>query len=89
MSEEQKGAVAFKHNASFIDSIIQCLSQTPKITQYFLDNKHLVDINNNDELGYIATRYGILLQQIWSNKYDIIDSHYNPLPGIVRRIISE
>ena len=78
MDNKGKGIIALKYatDVSFINTIIQCLCQTPKLTEYFLNTDYLLDINQNEEMGYVAIRYATLLQQIWSNKYDIIDSNY-------------
>ena len=68
---DQKGIVGLKDSGknSFINAIIQCLAQTPTLTELFLNNAHQDDVNANNPLGYggrIAQSYVMLLQQIWS-----------------------
>ena len=66
-----KGIVGLQdtNNTSFINSIVQCLAQTPQLTQIFLNNDYQKDINKNNPLGYagnIAKSYALLLKEIWS-----------------------
>ena len=71
---EQRGVVGLisLNDSGFMNAIIQCLAQTPYLTQYFLNNKYLHDINKANPYGYkgkIAKIWGELLKQMFSNKY--------------------
>ncbi|KAK9513056.1 hypothetical protein O3M35_001336 [Rhynocoris fuscipes] len=66
-------------NTCFMNSVLQCMSNCPPITDYFLSNKHKRELNTTNPLGMkgeIARVYGELIQAIWSAKYETI----NPLP---------
>ena len=87
-NQKQRGVVGLKDlgNISFINTIIQCLAQSPQLTQIFLNNDYQQDINKNNPLGYsgrIAQTYAMLLQQICSNKQEIIE------PTLFKTIIQE
>jgi ubiquitin C-terminal hydrolase len=47
-----------------MNSTLQCLSNTPGLTDYFLEKKHIPQINRENPLGWggkVADAYGILL----------------------------
>ncbi|XP_062520293.1 ubiquitin carboxyl-terminal hydrolase 15-like [Corticium candelabrum] len=55
-------------NTCFMNSALQCLSNTPPLTKYFLDNIYRDDINRENPLGMkgkIAEAYGSLLLDLW------------------------
>jgi ubiquitin carboxyl-terminal hydrolase 15 len=50
-------------------SVIQCLSNSPLITDYFLRGEHVFDINTVSKMGtggQLAVDYGELMQEMWS-----------------------
>ncbi|CAG0921929.1 unnamed protein product [Notodromas monacha] len=56
-------------NTCFMNSVLQCMSNTPPVTAYFLSEKHLEELNRNNPLGTqgaLAVSYGDLLKVIWS-----------------------
>lgn len=57
-------------NTCFMNSALQCLSNTIPLTQYFLDGKHLKDLNVNNPLGTkgaaLALAYFDLLNEMWN-----------------------
>jgi ubiquitin C-terminal hydrolase len=56
----------------YMNSLITALSNTEKLSCFFLSNQHLKELNIENPLGYqgkIALEYGKLIQQIWSGKY--------------------
>ncbi|XP_073993837.1 ubiquitin carboxyl-terminal hydrolase 4-like isoform X2 [Rhodnius prolixus] len=66
-------------NTCFMNSVLQCMSNCPPITDYFLAGKHLLELNETNPLGMkgeIARVYGELIQAMWSGNY----ATANPLP---------
>ncbi|XP_032840238.2 ubiquitin carboxyl-terminal hydrolase 4 isoform X1 [Tyto alba] len=64
-------------NTCFMNSSLQCLSNTPPLTDYFLEDKYEAEINQNNPLGMrgeIAEAYAELIKQIWSGR----QSHVAP-----------
>lgn len=62
-------------NTCFMNSILQCLSNTPGLTQYFVDEKYVKEINKDNPLGCkgkIATEYANLIKEIWTKPHSVI-----------------
>ncbi|KAM4722665.1 ubiquitin carboxyl-terminal hydrolase 4 [Rhinophrynus dorsalis] len=56
-------------NTCFMNSALQCLSNTPPLTEYFLSDEYKKEINRENPLGMkgeIAVAYADLIRQIWS-----------------------
>ena len=56
-------------NTCFMNSAIQCVSNTIPLTQYFRKKMHMFELNRTNPLGmkgHIAKRYGDLITDIWS-----------------------
>lgn len=56
-------------NTCFMNSALQCLSNTPPLTNYILTDKFVEDINPNNPLGMhgeIARTYAELIKVMWS-----------------------
>lgn len=67
----EKGATGLNNlgNTCFMNAALQCVSNTRPLTQYFINNMHLYELNRNNPLGMkgiIAKRYGDLVQDLWS-----------------------
>ncbi|GAB6033494.1 Ubiquitin carboxyl-terminal hydrolase 15 [Chamberlinius hualienensis] len=59
-------------NTCFMNSAIQCLSNIPPLTQYFLDDHYWNELNTENPLGMrgeIAKAYAELIKIMWSGKY--------------------
>jgi ubiquitin carboxyl-terminal hydrolase 4/11/15 len=55
----------------FMNSALQCLSNVPELTEYFLRNEYIPHINHDNPLGMrgeIAKAYGELVHEMWSGK---------------------
>lgn len=53
----------------------QCLSNTPPLTEYFLNDKYQEELNFDNPLGMrgeIAKSYAELIKQMWSGKYSYV-----------------
>lgn len=56
-------------NTCFMNSALQCLSNTPELQQYFARNAHQDELNTDNPLGMggaLAMAYGRLVQSIWA-----------------------
>ncbi|EYC34286.1 hypothetical protein Y032_0001g339 [Ancylostoma ceylanicum] len=68
-----KGACGLQNlgNTCFMASALQCLSNVPELTEYFLSNRYVGDINEKNPLGThgeLARAYGDLLHNMWSGE---------------------
>lgn len=56
-------------NTCFMNSALQCVSNTRPLTLYFLSKMHMYELNRTNPIGmkgHIAKRYGDLIQELWS-----------------------
>ncbi|XP_076985438.1 ubiquitin carboxyl-terminal hydrolase 4 isoform X4 [Tamandua tetradactyla] len=64
-------------NTCFMNSALQCLSNTAPLTDYFLKDEYEAEINRDNPLGMkgeIAEAYAELIKQMWSGR----DGHVAP-----------
>jgi ubiquitin C-terminal hydrolase len=62
-------------NTCFMNSILQCLSNTQALTEFFLNENYKDQINYDNPLGNngkVALSYGKLVKEIWSNSYTLV-----------------
>uniref|UniRef100_A0A8C4GQQ6 Ubiquitin carboxyl-terminal hydrolase n=1 Tax=Dicentrarchus labrax TaxID=13489 RepID=A0A8C4GQQ6_DICLA len=62
-------------NTCFMNSAVQCLSNIPPLTEYFLKDKYTDELNEDNPLGMkgeIAKAYAELIKQLWSGKYSYV-----------------
>lgn len=56
-------------NTCFMNSALQCLSNTPQLTKWFLADNYKKDLNRDNPLGMkgqVAEAYGELVEKLWS-----------------------
>ncbi|XP_049622696.1 ubiquitin carboxyl-terminal hydrolase 15-like [Suncus etruscus] len=76
-NNEQPGLCGLSNlgNTCFMNSAIQCLSNIPSLTEYFLSDKYQEELNFDNPLGMggeIAKSYAELIKQIWSGKFSSV-----------------
>lgn len=74
---EVAGAVGLQNlgNTCFMNSILQCTSNTEALTQLFLTDEFKQHLNSDNPLGHggkLAVAYGKLIKDMWSNGYSKI-----------------
>ena len=60
-------------NSCFMNSVIQCLSNTLPVRDYFVNGRHLADINRDNPLGFkgeLAKAFSFLIRKLWSGEYE-------------------
>ncbi|KAK5600552.1 hypothetical protein CRENBAI_014782 [Crenichthys baileyi] len=68
-------------NTCFMNSALQCLSNTPPLTEYFLQSSYLEELNFTNPLGMkgeIAEAYADVVKQMWSGR------HYSVVPRVFK-----
>ncbi|CAN8017254.1 unnamed protein product [Ixodes persulcatus] len=56
-------------NTCFMNAAVQCMSNTPPLTEYFMEGRHLQELNHTNPLGMkgeIAKSYADLIRVMWS-----------------------
>ncbi|KAI9481305.1 MAG: hypothetical protein EXX96DRAFT_210288 [Benjaminiella poitrasii] len=56
-------------NTCFMNSALQCLSNTPQLTKWFLADNYKRDLNRDNPLGmkgHVAEAYGKLIEKLWN-----------------------
>ncbi|XP_072421519.1 ubiquitin carboxyl-terminal hydrolase 8 isoform X1 [Chiloscyllium punctatum] len=62
-------------NTCYMNSILQCLSNTPHLAEYFNKNFYQQDINRSNILGHkgeVAEEFGVIMKSLWSGQYKYI-----------------
>lgn len=73
-------------NTCFMNSGLQCLSNTEELTKYFLSKMYKNDINSNNPLGLggkLAKAYASLLEDIWISK------NSKTVPSDLKRVLGK
>nr|XP_046248230.1 ubiquitin carboxyl-terminal hydrolase 8 [Scatophagus argus] len=62
-------------NTCYMNSILQCLCNTPAMAEYFNNNFYLEDINRYNILGHkgeVAEEFGVIMKALWAGLYKCI-----------------
>jgi ubiquitin C-terminal hydrolase len=74
---KQSGAVGLRNlgNTCFMNSTLACLGHSPSLTDYFLEDRYLAEVNRDNPLGWkgkVAEEYGLMTKEVWSDKYTTV-----------------
>ena len=70
----------------FMNSTLQCLSNTAILTPYFESKQYMKELNRTNPLGWkgrIAEEYGALIHDMWSGQYNVVT------PRMFKQVIGE
>ncbi|XP_033210008.1 ubiquitin carboxyl-terminal hydrolase 8-like isoform X3 [Belonocnema kinseyi] len=75
--ESHPGITGLKNlgNSCYMNSIIQCLSNTGNLAKYFNDNSYVEDLNNSNEngtQGQVAEEVAHVIKALWRGQYKSI-----------------
>ncbi|KAM9366521.1 ubiquitin carboxyl-terminal hydrolase 8 [Symphorus nematophorus] len=62
-------------NTCYMNSILQCLCNTPGMAEYFNNNFYMEDINRYNILGHkgeVAEEFGVIMKALWAGLYKCI-----------------
>ncbi|TTP59346.1 Ubiquitin carboxyl-terminal hydrolase 8 [Bagarius yarrelli] len=62
-------------NTCYMNSILQCLCNTPVLADYFNRNRYQEDINRSNILGHkgeVAEEFGAIMKAVWSGQFKYI-----------------
>ncbi|XP_068607231.1 ubiquitin carboxyl-terminal hydrolase 8 [Brachionichthys hirsutus] len=62
-------------NTCYMNSILQCLCNTPAMAEYFNNNFYMEDINRYNILGHkgeVAEEFGVIIKALWAGLYKCI-----------------
>ncbi|XP_076169965.1 ubiquitin carboxyl-terminal hydrolase 8 isoform X1 [Ptiloglossa arizonensis] len=65
-------------NSCYMNSIIQCLSNTTHLAKYFTDNLYADDLNTNDDnstQGQVVEEVAQVIKALWRGQYKSISPH--------------
>ncbi|XP_075904529.1 ubiquitin carboxyl-terminal hydrolase 8 [Nelusetta ayraudi] len=62
-------------NTCYMNSILQCLCNSPALAEYFNNNLYMEDINRSNILGHkgeVAEEFGVIMKALWADLYKFI-----------------
>ncbi|KAM7015902.1 ubiquitin carboxyl-terminal hydrolase 8 [Tautogolabrus adspersus] len=62
-------------NTCYMNSILQCLCNSPAMSEYFNNNLYMDDINRYNILGHkgdVAEEFGVIMKALWAGLYKYI-----------------
>ena len=76
-------------NTCFMNSVVQCLSATTLLSEYFINDMYLRHINRKNPLGRggeVVEEFAVVIKALWSGQYrsisprDLRDTVYKYVP---------
>ncbi|XP_017057189.1 ubiquitin carboxyl-terminal hydrolase 8 isoform X1 [Drosophila ficusphila] len=62
-------------NTCYMNSILQCLSNTPQLTEYCISNKYKNNISRNNKTnGQVIEEVAALIKELWNGQYKCVAS---------------
>merc|ERR1719317_1613156 len=75
-------------NTCYMNSILQCVSNTPPLAHYFISRNYEEDLNNKSETrGHVAIEFSEVLKNLWSSQFKSISP--SDLKQMIGRFKSE
>ena len=66
-------------NTCYLNSALQCLSNTYELTKYVLTDTYSAEINKTNKMGYsgeLVQAYAKFVYSMWNNDENVVTPHY-------------
>ena len=72
LGQPSKTGLTNQGNTCFMNSTLQCLSNTPELRDFFISGRYLSNLNQVNPLGFqgeLAKCFSAILRKLWSGEY--------------------